>query len=331
MGGKLKNLFKSTLLILLSISSFSSDVVLKNKNITVSGISSGAFFAHQYHMAFNKQVTGSALFAGGPYYCAKGNSNRALKTCMEGESSKDLASESYKKLKSLEKKEKVDALKYNDNDRVYIFTGLNDTVVSQSVSFQLKRLYHLLGLNHHNVKFVADTQAGHTYPTNFFGNKCAEPKKSPFISNCNYDGALHSLRHLYPHQRIQESTREGDLIAIDQRKYFKFGKMALMQDTGYLYIPHNCRVSKTCSLHVAFHGCSQTVDHIDELFVKKTGIMEAADKLNIVVLFPQAKKATLGGINPYGCWDWWGYTGAEYHTKKAEQMRIVKKMIEGLF
>jgi hypothetical protein len=39
--------------------------------ITVSGISSGAFFAHQFHVAFSGLVKGAAMVAGGLYACAE--------------------------------------------------------------------------------------------------------------------------------------------------------------------------------------------------------------------------------------------------------------------
>ena len=34
-------------------------------NVTVSGISSGAFFAHQFHVAYSSLVTGAGIVAGG--------------------------------------------------------------------------------------------------------------------------------------------------------------------------------------------------------------------------------------------------------------------------
>ena len=39
-------------------------------DITVSGISSGAFFAHQFHIAFSSLVNGAGIVAGGPFGCA---------------------------------------------------------------------------------------------------------------------------------------------------------------------------------------------------------------------------------------------------------------------
>src|SRR3954469_23365352 len=38
-------------------------------DITVSGISSGAFFAHQFHIAFSSLVKGAGIVAGGPFGC----------------------------------------------------------------------------------------------------------------------------------------------------------------------------------------------------------------------------------------------------------------------
>lgn len=57
-----------------------------------------------------------------------------------------------------------------------------------------------------------------------------------------------------------------------------------------------------CRLHIAFHGCAQTLDDINTTFVTETGYNRWAEANNIVVLYPQAK-ATL--TNPEGCWDWY--------------------------
>ena len=43
---------------------------LDSNSVTVSGISSGAFFAHQFHVAYSNLVKGAGLVAGGLYRCA---------------------------------------------------------------------------------------------------------------------------------------------------------------------------------------------------------------------------------------------------------------------
>ena len=35
-------------------------------------------------------------------------------------------------------------------------------------------------------------------------------------------------------------------------------------------------------------------------------------------------------FNPQGCWDWWGYTGPDYHTKSGRQIQAVRRMLERL-
>ena len=51
-------------------------------NYTISGLSSGAFFAVQHAIAYSSEVTGVGVIAGGPYYCAKGSETTALDACM---------------------------------------------------------------------------------------------------------------------------------------------------------------------------------------------------------------------------------------------------------
>src|SRR6187402_3906001 len=43
----------------------------RSGGVTVSGISSGAFFAHQFHVAYSGLVKGAAMVAGGLYACAE--------------------------------------------------------------------------------------------------------------------------------------------------------------------------------------------------------------------------------------------------------------------
>jgi hypothetical protein len=43
--------------------------------VTVSGLSSGGFFAHQFHVAHSGLVAGAGIVAGGPYGCVETISN----------------------------------------------------------------------------------------------------------------------------------------------------------------------------------------------------------------------------------------------------------------
>ena len=50
---------------------------------SVSGLSSGAFMAVQFHVAFSSIMEGAAIFAGGPFDCAQGSVDSALTECAD--------------------------------------------------------------------------------------------------------------------------------------------------------------------------------------------------------------------------------------------------------
>ena len=51
--------------------------------VTVSGLSSGGFFAHQFHVAHSSWVKGAGLIAAGPYHCAQDGLDDAFHRCMD--------------------------------------------------------------------------------------------------------------------------------------------------------------------------------------------------------------------------------------------------------
>lgn len=51
------------------------------KQISVSGISSGGFMAHQFHVAHSGNLMGAGIIAGGPYYCARGDVYKGMQEC----------------------------------------------------------------------------------------------------------------------------------------------------------------------------------------------------------------------------------------------------------
>jgi hypothetical protein len=51
--------------------------------ISVSGISSGGFMAHQFHVAHSEHIMGVGIVAGGPYYCASGSILDAVTKCSQ--------------------------------------------------------------------------------------------------------------------------------------------------------------------------------------------------------------------------------------------------------
>jgi poly(3-hydroxybutyrate) depolymerase len=131
------------------------------------------------------------------------------------------------------------------------------------------------------------------------------------------------------------TAKKENIITFDQGTYSNSG--AGLHSTGYVYVPDSCKNGEKCKLHVAIHGCMQTIDDIGSKYVEQTGINDVAEANSIVVLYPQAKKSMFMPSNPNGCFDWWGYTEGmlpvmnhTYTTKKGVQMASIWNMVTAL-
>jgi poly(3-hydroxybutyrate) depolymerase len=200
-----------------------------------------------------------------------------------------------------------------------------------------------------NIRFVNDVAAGHAFITPNYGNACGVPSQPPYISKCGYDQAGQILRHIYGEPKPAKAAhagKPGRLVAFSQVPFAKAATdramestaldTAYLAETGYLYVPPACDANETCKVHVVFHGCHQGAEmDKDNHFVLHTGYNEWADQYNVVLLYPQAsmgaiKNPNLNTSNPKGCWDWFGYTNADYAYKNGYQMKAVKGMIDAL-
>jgi poly(3-hydroxybutyrate) depolymerase len=157
---------------------------------------------------------------------------------------------------------------------------------------------------------------------------------SPYINNCDYDGAGAALNQIYGKLSAPVSSApQGNIITFDQTKYapsgWSVGSMSFASQ-GYAYIPTGCQNGATCKLHVAHHGCSQTTADIGNDFYTYGGYNEWAESNNIIVVYPQAVKSEFLPMNPSGCFDWWGYTDANYSFKNGAQMQTVYNMVQSL-
>jgi len=190
------------------------------------------------------------------------------------------------------------------------------------------RDYYSNYMNANNIRLVK-MNAEHTFPTQSYGNACSF-KGSPFIGRCSYDGAYEILNHMYGGlTRPTASTPQpGDFYMFNQAEFFYISPpiSSSMDNNGYVYVPSGCVSGSTvCRLHVAFHGCQQGRHLLGDEFARKAGYNEVGELNNIIILYPQA---TATGVNPLGCWDWWGYTIPDYATKGANQPLAVSRMID---
>jgi hypothetical protein len=318
---------------------------LNIRSLTVSGLSSGAYMAVQFHISHSKAVNGSAIFAGGPFYCAESNLEFAQHKCMDNE----MGFPNVGSLVALTREDYL--LGFVDNpdahlkhNKVYLFSGKDDSVVKPPVVKALYDYYSAF-VAPSNIVAEFNEAAEHCLPTLDYGEEC-DTLASPYLGKCNFDGAEHAFRQLYGadtdmvgggfQAAVTQDERtstwlDSNLFAFDQTEYFLNDGLNSIGDVGYIYIPTNCQNgAKQCSLHVSFHGCEQNLELIGNEYAKNAGFNVYAEKNDIVVLYPYVKVSELVPYNPKGCWDWWAYSGIYYGTKKGVQVEFVRKIIQRL-
>ncbi len=285
---------------------------------TVSGLSSGAYMATQVHLAFSDRIGGAALFAGGPYGCARGSLETALGQCLAPAADKlpDVTALADV-VRGRAADGKLAALDGLAGDKVLVFHGALDTTVAAGVARAAAALYGQLGGV--EVAVDADRAIAHVLPTLDKGVAC-DKSESPYLGQCAYDGAAAAFATLYGPAPAAAGAGDGELRRFEQGAYRTNGQDALMADSGFVYVPKACAAGETCGLHIAFHGCQQNADTVGEAFVRDAGYNRWADTYRVVVLYPQAR-ASFAPLNPKACWDWWGYGGANYDTRDGVQLR----------
>lgn len=289
--------------------------------------------AQQFHTAFSSEVSGVGIVAGGPYFCAQNKMIDALNRCMQTTLGMPTVQASLNEAKKMESQGLIDPVMNMKNSRVFFVSGKRDNTVLPKVVQVAVDTYKAWGVTEDDLIFENTLEMGHAFPTENFGNACPTPSESPFISKCGRDMAGEILTHLMGPLHPKTTPQKSHLYSFDQLA--GLDKVDIdrlsMNKTGHAYIPEGCEFPEAsgCSIHVAFHGCKQTLDDIKTTFVTETGYNAWAEANKIVVIYPQAVKSLLLS-NPNGCWDWWGYSGDKYHTKEGLQMKQVAKIVKGI-
>ncbi|XP_077985962.1 poly(3-hydroxybutyrate) depolymerase-like [Glandiceps talaboti] len=130
--------------------------------VSTSGISSGACFATQFHVAYSSKVMGVGIMAG------------VTKNTAENTNS-------------------VDPVSNMAGDRVFVFGGTLDTVVAQGSVRKVEDYYAAFDAN---IQTKYNLNAEHCTPTQSYGNACSY-LGTPYINSCNYDAAYEILNHMY--------------------------------------------------------------------------------------------------------------------------------------
>jgi len=310
---------------------------------TVSGVSSGAYMAGQMHLAHNSIVTGAALIAGGPYGCAQSvytrdiigpgsaliNATRAISGCMAN----DLASwgvpnpgQLAEQARGLAGENRIDPIEATIGDRIYLFSGTKDHTVLPEIGASALHFYEQIGVTPDHIKRVADIAAGHGFITRDKGVSC-ETTGKPFINNCAYDQAGELLGYLLGPLKPADTAASIERLIFNQHAFTSDLIDHGLAREGVVLMPERCRKEAGCRVHVVFHGCRQSRAEVGDTFIEDSGYARWAGPNRLIVLMPQAQSST---ANPYGCWDWWGYTGSEYLTRKGPQIVAVRRMLDRL-
>ncbi|QDQ28374.1 poly(3-hydroxybutyrate) depolymerase [Chitinimonas arctica] len=307
------------------------------KQTSVSGLSSGAFMAVQFDVAFSSELVGAGIIAGGPFYCAglfapTLPAVAAVTECMSplGDSG-PLAADALAIARSFADKGKIDALKGLARQRVYVFGGTMDKTVTQRVVDQTAQFFSQAGVAPANLKYVSNLAAGHAILTNNPADVPCAWSKDPYINNCGFLQSHDILKWIYGPLNPPSVTAGGRLLAFDQSRFDPQGK-ATLGPIGYAYVPNAC-TTKQCRVHVVFHGCHQGERRMGDRYARTTGYNELADTNNLIVLYPQVADSVR---NPKGCWDFWGYTSQDdprypdFYSRKAPQQAAVMQMVKRL-
>ena len=318
-------------LLFVFLSKISAKLPLFNINsslVTVSGLSSGGFMAVQMHYAYSSIIKGAAIFAGGPYACALNDPAIALTSCMTDPDTISLDALILTS-ENLATAGLIDSLSNLANNNVFLFSGTADSVVDQGVMQKLAAIYENFKANVHTEFTLA---AEHSFPTENYGNLCGTLGE-PYINICEYNGAWEALQTLYGQIKAPKQSLDANLVAFDQNDYYS--SLSSFNSKGYLYVPTSCHDGNSCGLHIALHGCEQTLDDVSEDFVKNIGLNEIAEANDLIILYPQIQRSDTVPYNPKGCWDWWGYSDIQlgagrYLTQDGVQIDALAQMMKDL-
>lgn len=329
---------------------------------SVSGLSSGAFMAVQLHLAHSGSFAGAGVIAGGPYRCAESYRapallaedayvQGALHICMSPltEGTAPDAELLAGLARQTAARGLIDPVENLADDRVYIFSGRRDRVVSPKVVSRTESFYKALGVR--KLQYDNKHDAGHAIITLNPEDSELPLNQPPYINRGEFWQSHAILNHIYPELRKPAARPTGTLVRFDQSEFFGGEPRASMSAFGYAYVPRSVAEGAPARVHIALHGCKQGYNYVDYVngrpdignqppygnrYFTTTGYNEIADSNDIIVLYPQVQGIDDGMTqNPDGCWDWWGYTSPDvhdpdYYSRDAIQIRAVHGMLERL-
>ena len=133
--------------------------------ISVSGISSGAFMANQLHVAHSAEIMGVGLVAGGLYGCAVSDTGDqgvtalisiAIGACMRAPNLLKPPETYAGRIRSFAARGWIDPVENLAKARLYAFTGHSDSVVNAETVRRAVAVYGVLGVRPRNSSMTRD-------------------------------------------------------------------------------------------------------------------------------------------------------------------------------
>ncbi len=308
---------------------------------SVSGLSSGAYMAVQFHVAHSQSVIGVGVVAGGPYGCAESwlartmpwlpgiawaNAMQAQYGCMQTTMGAPNAARLAERAAALAEAGMIDPLEGLAQDPVYLFSGAGDDIVIEEVVAAAQDFYKAAGTPADKVEFLYGSPAAHAFVTQDVGSSCGTAG-SPFMNDCDYDQAGAILKLIYEDIDQRADAPAGRFVEFDQAEFLEDPTSLGMAEDGIVYIPPVCETGPGCRVHIALHGCRQHRGLVGTAFIEGTGYANWADEGRLIVVFPQTIDSP---GNPRSCWDWWGYSATDFRSRNAPQIRALKAMVDRL-
>lgn len=272
-------------LVLCSTTAVKADVLnrlpplgLQRDAVTVSGLSSGAYMAGQFQVAYSGSLAGAAVLAGGPYGCAHGSVSAAMFNCSCPADQNFLLTAAhalggacqvfnpdvylvFSEAATKGNRGAIDDTIHLKNHRIWLLSGGEDHVVDRQLVNAAEQYYARLGVPAANIHHQSIANAGHGFPSPQATEACSLTQ-SPFLTQCQFDAAGELLKWLYPQTlALAGSAGQVDEASLKQFRQTGYGgkkQFNSLDTTGWLYVPKACeQAGAQCKLHVAFHGCEQ--------------------------------------------------------------------------
>ncbi|CAG0892263.1 unnamed protein product [Cyprideis torosa] len=306
----------------------SGTVKVNPQRVTMAGFSSGAIFAHQFHVIHSSLLRGVGLLCGGLYGTFNGSiweaPARTRPATVDVPAVQD-------EVRARANKGEIESLDHLENSKVFIFHGKLDRVIRAGNSDKVNQFYQGFLSDAANIRMVRGPYMVHIWPTAIDTNsdRCDAvglPYFDNYIRNCQYDVIGDMLQHFYGPPSVELAAEEPSSILRRFNQSMFTDATSLMDTVGTIYIPSRCQEEGAeCGLHLVLHGCFQGRQAIGDVLATKTEHFYWADVYNVILVFPQIVSSRR---NSGSCWDVEGYTGPDYDIKHGKQVEAVKGIIE---